>query len=274
MSFVNLISIVFCPDFSNLYLVDSSILSEARRRLRAQEQQDNQERQDNQEYLVKEIPVVGTLAEEDGKRVDTSQIDMKRSIVGLVTVGVEVKFTSNENGIPTSPDQEAEKGLVGNTERLKDEYAVYIPSSRPPKRYLHPIHRVLCPSKEMEDALPKLTDPWRRFSWSIQDTFIGLFLLIFYGGTLAIVGGISRFKPGQSTLAQRVWIVMWLVTSLAWVLIDLAGDYVKTRRGDKNRKAIEGLQIIAAVLFAAPALGGFVVAGKMLHEYGTCTLLS
>jgi hypothetical protein len=363
MSFVNLISLMFCPDFADLYLVSSSVLREAQDRMVLKEAQDImvslRELQDKMTVLketqvkmtvlkeaqdkitvlkgaqdilmvLKEaqdrmavlegtqdiltvlkgtqdritilneaqdrMTTVGTLVEEE--LFPNIQIDSSRSEVGHVTFDKEsLRFvTSNDHNIRpqraresltrdpadlivTSPERYAEEGRMNTAEPLdsgqENGYLLYVPCSNPPKRYLHPIRRLWRPSStEMKDnSLPKLREPWHTFRWRIQDTINSLFLFIFYGITLAIVGGISGFKPGQSTVAQRVWTMLWLVGSFAWVLIDLVGDYAKTKLPGK-RNILDVVLVVIALTFMAPAVGGFVVVGRMIHDYGTCTILS
>lgn len=144
---------------------------------------------------------------------------------------------------------------------------------------------------------------------------------------IAIVGGISRFRPGQSALYQRVWTMMWLclgpmvgaglgtvVLSLVesrpvlWMTIlvngeksgkinkggDRAGNSEEETRcpdagqtDESSQEAREPLNtdirmqlfvmgLSAAFLFAymAPAIGGFVVVGQMLVQYGTCVKMN
>ncbi|KAK0221453.1 hypothetical protein IW262DRAFT_1296164 [Armillaria fumosa] len=85
------------------------------------------------------------------------------------------------------------------------------------------------------------------------------------GGPLAIVGGLSGFKSGGSTLAQRVWITTWMV--FGWVyglgfgisMYDVPSTW-RTRWGEVAMRA----------LVAAPAIGGFVVVAQMILDYGNC----
>jgi hypothetical protein len=274
MSFVNLISLLFCPDFPDLYLVDSSILKEA---------QDRASTQEKRRLKKAMVLLVGTLEEEE-LVPDTSQIDFSRSAV------VDITYDDNRSpklcisNIVTGASPGTIEHITTVPVKIADDDAsrqencgtLYIPSSKPPRRYRHPIRRLLCSSDEIEETRPKLRAPRHTFRWGIQDAINGFFLLAFYGVTLAIVGGISGFKSGQSTLAQKVWVMLWLVASLSWVLIDLVGDYVKTKVLVSERKrTIVGLFFaFIALMFMAPTVGGFVVVGQMLRDYGTCTILS
>jgi hypothetical protein len=82
---------------------------------------------------------------------------------------------------------------------------------------------------------------------------------------VAIVGALSGFHKGHSTVAQRVWTMAWLSFGILGPTFSIAFPvlYSIDRRGT--------LGILAFMIFyAAPAVGGFVVVGQMLKSYGTC----
>ena len=141
---------------------------------------------------------------------------------------------------------------------------------------------------------------------------------------IAIVGGMSWFRPGHSAVYQRVWTMLWLclgpivgaglgtvVLSLVesrpvlWMTILVSGEkFSKTNtakdeaeehaRSNDAGQAVESsvevdkplntdirmqlflMGLLGAFLFAymAPAIGGFIVVGKMLVQYGTCVKIN
>jgi hypothetical protein len=111
--------------------------------------------------------------------------------------------------------------------------------------------------------------------------------------SIAIVGTLSRFSAGHSTLAQRVWTMAWLSFGLGMgaflasmpTMFKLFPEWASkfpiiTRRGDEyddNDLDGEKFQLISQVLTlgtitfcSAPAIGGYIVVGQMLNEYGSC----
>jgi len=91
--------------------------------------------------------------------------------------------------------------------------------------------------------------------------------------TIGIIGGLSGFHKGESTLAQRVWTMVWLVFgiyaaglctffSLGVRLFPLTTNSTFLRRLNQS--------IAPLITYGAPAVGGFVVVGQMLYEYGSC----
>lgn len=89
---------------------------------------------------------------------------------------------------------------------------------------------------------------------------------------LAIVGGLSKFKVGHSTAAQRGWTMSWLGAGyLAGVIVSGVG--VPTdKKSIKSQTAMNGT-VFFLIFFGAVAIGGFVVVGQMVKEYGTCISL-
>ncbi|MCJ1431033.1 hypothetical protein MMC27_000383 [Xylographa pallens] len=104
-------------------------------------------------------------------------------------------------------------------------------------------------------------------------TFIACSMAI---GSIPIVinGCLSHFQTGQSTYAQRVWIMTWLVFGVVLgpitTMADFAGSHSITGRGDLANSFVLVYAVGIAILYAAPAIGGFVVVGEMIRQYGTC----
>ncbi|KAF2468299.1 uncharacterized protein BDR25DRAFT_357593 [Lindgomyces ingoldianus] len=83
---------------------------------------------------------------------------------------------------------------------------------------------------------------------------------------ISIVGGLSGFKEGQSTHSQRVWTMTWLVFG-----IFMGVSCAKYLRPTGESTPLQFLFIFFAVLtYGVSAVGGFVVVGQMITQYGTC----
>ncbi|KAF7367622.1 hypothetical protein MSAN_00825700 [Mycena sanguinolenta] len=90
------------------------------------------------------------------------------------------------------------------------------------------------------------------------------------GIPLAIIGGLTKFRQGDSTLSQRVWLMMWLALGcvgaiFARLRIDMA-QY-------SSKRLLTTVFLFYHVVYAAPAIGGMVVVGKMIKGYGDCIRL-
>jgi len=83
---------------------------------------------------------------------------------------------------------------------------------------------------------------------------------------LAINGGLSHFKEGNSTHTQRVWTMTWLaVGGFVGLFVPFVDETLSSLRIGAVFETALGL-----CLYSAPAIGGFIVVGQMLLEYGNC----
>lgn len=113
-------------------------------------------------------------------------------------------------------------------------------------------------------------------------------LYIGVGIVLLVVGLMTEFSKGHSTLAQRVWTMSWLVFgALYGILINLAriNRFDPSRKklvdesmriSDESLKRITGLDvdwynIILIFMVSAPTIGGFVAVAQMIQQYGVCS---
>jgi hypothetical protein len=99
---------------------------------------------------------------------------------------------------------------------------------------------------------------------------------------LVVIGALSRFSPGSSTLPQRVWTMTWLVFGFTvGLFVESAVDTSLRQRFritgfvPNRHKRISYLAYLLGTIaaigaYAAPAIGGFVVVGQMFYQYGVC----
>ncbi|KAM6523095.1 hypothetical protein FSOLCH5_003714 [Fusarium solani] len=94
---------------------------------------------------------------------------------------------------------------------------------------------------------------------------------------IAIVGGLSRFSPGQSDLYQRVWTMSWLVLGCVnGVAIGPLADNIEGRpvlgsTQHRHRSPTFWASIIGVfLLYGAVPIGGFTVVGQMINDFGVC----
>ncbi|KAF7513465.1 hypothetical protein GJ744_008759 [Endocarpon pusillum] len=98
---------------------------------------------------------------------------------------------------------------------------------------------------------------------------------------LAIIGALSNFNAGSSTKAQRVWTMLWLAVGI-WTgptagSVPSIPSLLKLVNSDDDRLhdkyAWQGpvflLQWFFILAYTAPAIGGFIVVGQMLHSFGS-----
>ncbi|KAL9115808.1 MAG: hypothetical protein Q9227_000176 [Pyrenula ochraceoflavens] len=125
---------------------------------------------------------------------------------------------------------------------------------------------LLIPFRSRQSART-LEDMIRAFFLLLGSTFVGAL-------PLAVIGGMSGFHQGQSTQAQRAWTMTWLAAGIAigpisYLLPQLFAAFINNRGGVLVHRLV-------LFLYAAPAIGGFVVVSEMLWSYahpaGTVTV--
>jgi hypothetical protein len=111
--------------------------------------------------------------------------------------------------------------------------------------------------------------------------------LVLAASPLIIVGALSRFRPGEiSTTADRAWIMSWIAygslsSLLAYRITSKLSpniDEDMEQEGEEEQERIVrtreliSLFVVSAiyVLCWAPAIGGMIVVGNQLQEYGIC----
>lgn len=100
---------------------------------------------------------------------------------------------------------------------------------------------------------------------------------------IAVIASLSHFAPNSSTWYQRFWTMVWLVESSigGLLLVKLQSIIVRKRsqgsvaQGENylNMGLSEILWLIAACTYCIPAIGGFVVVGQMILQYGVCEVI-
>jgi len=89
---------------------------------------------------------------------------------------------------------------------------------------------------------------------------------------IAIIGGLSGFQSASSAIYQRVWTMMWLVFgSVLGPLMRSAVTPPRSMRMYNSNVSGELSMIPTLLLYWVPAIGGLVVVGQMITEYGVCS---
>ena len=144
----------------------------------------------------------------------------------------------------------------------------------------------------------------RRWSSSWKFICMEIVSLVLGAVPIAVIGIWTHFDPGESTVAQRVWILFWLVEGIgAGPILDVVserGNFFEieipekdvaleaTNQSTQNRWKASILRLLfsscllaekyfvsaSTHIYIVPAIGGFVVVGQMLHAYGECNEVS
>jgi hypothetical protein len=118
---------------------------------------------------------------------------------------------------------------------------------------------------------------WRLYAKLINtnDSVVNTFSLCFWFNfiPIAIVGGLSHFEKGHSTTAERVWTMAWLICGMVLGLLFsqyFLDDDVSIWSSNVDENAWKASRspcfvvkmVFLILLFAAPAIGGFVAVGQ------------
>ena len=299
MSIVNLLGNLCSPDYPALYLVESSIMDEARQR-----------------PLGYFSGTVGRLEEEHVLDIRGSTHDLSQ-IVGPLefrqTFGDElsVRFRILAD-MPSQPGLYPETALhylsfpdkvsielvsgssVGEEKTwvvLEDtttecDPVIRVPSCNPFKFAPSPVEvskysirrTRLESSAKREKVNVELEDLVSRRKTFLRKRVLE-YIFTFLLGVIPLIinGAMSHFHPRSSTPNQRSWTMVWLalgvVSGFSYILLQ------RSKQGDRKHQKIARkwwspfLTLIGYINGASPAIGGFLVVGQMLNDYGTCVRL-
>jgi hypothetical protein len=237
MSILNLISQIATADYPTLYMVESPEMEEARRHGGAFD------------------GVVGSLVPEDDAK-DRDPVYKVKTVAGTTEIILTLERTDQiQKGEKLSDNGAVDSVVVRVSNKQKGSPPICI-------RWVAPF--------QLHD------DPT---SGILKGILYFIILPVFLSSiSLIVVGCLSHFEKGDSTHSQRAWIMSWLVVGIAsGVFVDWLGPLFIPVYDEEKRETDKclsvGLVITGVVLlggFFVPAIGGFVVVGNMLKEYGIC----
>lgn len=273
MSTLNLIGNMITPDYPTLYLVGSKTMDEAEKRKGA--------RFEGAVGRLVEIPTNTTPELVDGATFDDVETHVsgtfsvrKDSIGNTVTV-----LQKGETSVIDEPDVDSAKSPSATVQPLESiNLRTKVPDNDLPPKYLS----VLVPACP---RFQRLDNDVVAAYFKDRERPVGPSMLLF-GSTIvvnaiiiAIIGGLSRFRNGESTTAERVWTMLWLVFGFLmgfYIAVIPSLDEPKDKSKAAKLSDIHerwGATMVIALTTAAPALGGFVVVATMLKAYGVCTTI-
>ncbi|KFA48275.1 hypothetical protein S40293_11595 [Stachybotrys chartarum IBT 40293] len=255
MSLINLASQIATADYPALYMVHTPVMDEARRRGGVFD------------------GVVGFMAmdELEAREAYVWRATSQENVLSLKRI-TESAAINNQLVLDTAQPQSAlvQFGALG----LEQQYrSLMIQNCPKPKR---------------------LGQPMKLISRDAATTLV-IFVLpaLVISISLLIIGVLTHFQPGQSTVAQRAWTMSWLamgifggampdsITIACFPLFMYSINRV--RRPDYSGWAllsdvsywalvIKDIAVVISIwgIFFAPTIGGLVIVGQMIHESGLC----
>jgi hypothetical protein len=296
MSIINLIGNIFSPTYNAIYMIETSVMTEARRHGchfdgvvgKLKERRGASLISAKEEINWVNSAVFEGIGENDKLTVDIfpASVDDLESSSSQKSAGVapgekeHIQLRSTGKGAKASKRIEQEnsgKFTVANNTLDEDlHYVIGIPScpltgnaaSRRPDVYilntdLITLETHINPSEDNYKSTARMVDFWGKV------VIWGMLLAL---APVTIVGGLSHFHSRNSTVAQRAWTMAWLTSDIIAGLV-LGGVLMPSDKEKFHEHYAQKVMVAYFFIFGAPALGGLVVVGQMVREYGSCITL-
>ncbi|OCL14532.1 hypothetical protein AOQ84DRAFT_26150 [Glonium stellatum] len=299
MSIVNLIGNLCCPDYPALYLVESSIMDEARQRplgyfsgtvgrVKEEHALDIRGSSHDLSQIVGPLEFLQPFGSELSVRfrtladISSQPRDYPETVLRYLSLSDKVAMES----ISGAPVGEEKIWVVLGSETTDGDAIIQVPSCNPfesesiPAEVLEYSIRRACQKNaaKCRNGNLELEDIVSRHNMFLKRRALEYVLTIFVGLiSLIITGAMSHFHPGSSTPTQRSWTMTWLafgvVSGFSYIVMQ------RSAQGDQKNQELAKkwwspfLTLIGYISGAAPAFGGFFVVCQMLNEYGTCVRL-
>jgi hypothetical protein len=241
MSIVNFIGSILTPEFEKVYLVSSPVLAEAKNR-----------KGHFSGVVGKIVPELQSSNEKVQKfEVVSAEKDLFR--VRIISDDTSELNDGENEGMPSPFTEDPPHNEARETELL------LTPMQPPTSSFLNKLDAEVAGFNEETPFKISGSASWD-IGWSFVWSLCWTTILISF--PIAVIGGLTRFHPAESTHAQRVWLMCWL----------LLGNL-----GSAIANPFAGLHIYAQlgllIVFIAPAIGGMVVVAQELMATGSCSRL-
>lgn len=291
MSIINFLAAIATPEYNALFLIRSEIMDEAEKRGGIFEGVVGSLIHDQPLEPDPRCPPPGIVRQTKAE----GPIYLVRHNLGKVTLKPNLSDQALSDTIlsivPFKPKSPKDKD-----EAKAYKSWLYIPSTTPFRRSrtitectLHPpanslLYQSVNQAADKADFGYKAADLKDRRHTAFSGFLVPLLISMI---SILIIGILSHFSPGQSTVAQRGWTMAWLATGIAIAPLSpglgspftdgLMNFWEKWReRGDhiilmlwKSMLNVVGILLFTGVFFA-PALGGLVIVGQEIKAYGSC----
>lgn len=207
MSLVNLIGNIVTPEYTHVYIVESEVLEEARRR---------------------HITFDGTVSRVELREKENVRI-------------MDVHFSDKD----------------GDNWFIREATVTELPEQ------VQGLLSITVPMGLYPNRAPDLPE-------TIINALSYILAVVVLAAPYAIIAGLTEFKPGHSTVSQRAWMLSWLVVGQ---VAGLVRAWLINRERIKTGSVRKYYLIILAILFGSAGVGGFVNAGMMIKQFGSCVVV-
>lgn len=122
-------------------------------------------------------------------------------------------------------------------------------------------------------ALPALTALTARTGGNGQNTIMAFAGMLLGSVPLAIVGGLSKFQAKDSTSMQRGFTMSWLIVGIFYGATVKPEVILESPTQELQIYEVSATVLTFFLLFGVAPIGGMVMVGLMIQEFGICTLL-
>ncbi|EED14731.1 pogo transposable element, putative [Talaromyces stipitatus ATCC 10500] len=280
MSFVNLLGNLVTPRYSTLYLIRTEMMDEASRRggylcVLSDTEESPQELWELQLadkiYRAGDVEPISAESKESISNANEEQIQIDMTVSHTLDKVLSTREKEVTNQVESSNSRDINK----KHSKKADQKPLLI-----------------CPNcyqfrtiEERPNKFLSLTNP-KQYNlvgwWFVMATRVCI-----AAAPLAVIGGMSQFKIGSSTVPQRAWTMTWLAVGmgvpfqpqLSLIIVrafsGLVQSGIKMYRKEADARGKKAFwdyviecsgYILCVAVFGAPAVGGFVVVTQMLRE--------
>lgn len=252
MSFINLCGALLTPSYSHMYFVSTLVMEEAQKR-----------RETDIKGVVGRVPTKSDRDEAESTEGQFTGIFKKVNDEGEFKLCLDIgKQKRRQNYVVIKFPNEEKKST-------NDETPATHTSQSPPGSG----SQIGTSSSPLILKIPARQPSEKSNNDKIRASILFLITIIIGCIPVAVVGGFSSFQPGNSSPFQRGWIMAWITAGVGAGLFNLQQVWTGSTWFKRYLILRSLLSLVACGMLAA-GIGGFIVVGKMIREYGSCSLIS
>jgi hypothetical protein len=286
MSFVNFICLAVVGDYPCAYILPTGILREAERRMISGQNSHLGGLDAHLDQCASLGVGEAKSACSSGDQSSVEQVASKDPASDKLGRGEENDFKGDEFQVVTLQVAEGEDRMVLKMKKgdSTTDFTLVDQKCKDEDAYVLEIHPILDREpKTMKDIVKAGQKIWVDVLSTHWGVFAGVATFLGLGLPYLVIYFLTKFHKQQSTVAQRAWVISWLVANqavgLSLFVLSVNHPSLSFTLPRPLRPGMIPYASMTLCLFVVwlslplvPAIGGFVTVGKMLFEFGTCSL--